>query len=172
MKNILLIFIGLFLFGGCASIEKEQASSQVFEIPKNYSFETENDYKKYEVDILKCIEYLENAPVNDLSDNRQKINTFFLEWLSGVPYVHVKIDNTVLEICRENPNFLMIFMGGWTKYTLLHLEDQNEVNGFLAGIEAVLDVYRKGNDVKTDEKILALIKIQDEGRLKDLIQQR
>jgi hypothetical protein len=172
MRNILLFIVGLLLLVGCSSVDKGKTTSdEGFEVPRNYSFKTEADFKKYESDILKCIDYLENAPVNDLSNNRKKINSFLLDWLSDVPYVHITINGSVLDLCKENGNFLIIFMGGWTKYVLLNSEDQNEKNGYFAGIETILDVYRKGNGVKPDEKIVELIKIQDEGKLMDWVMQ-
>jgi hypothetical protein len=171
MKNIVLIVIGLFLLLGCSSVEKGKTSGEGFEVPRNYSFKTEADFKKYEPDILKCIDYMENAPVDDLSDNRKKINSFLLDWVTGVSYVHITIDGSVLDLCEENKNFLILFIGGWTKYSLLNPEDQNEENGYFAGVETILNVYRKGNGVKPDENIVKLIKLQDEGKLMDWIRQ-
>ena len=63
-------------------------------------------------------------------------------------------------------------MAGWTRHVLLHPDDQNKTNGYFAGIEAVLNVYRKGNGVKEDKKILELIKIQDEGKLMNWVLQQ
>jgi len=56
MKNALFLSLGLFILVGCAST-KGQQTSQEFEIPANYSFRTIAVYKKYEPDILRCIEY-------------------------------------------------------------------------------------------------------------------
>ncbi|MDR0321376.1 MAG: hypothetical protein LBI28_07715 [Treponema sp.] len=169
MKNILFVFIGFFLLVGCASVKKEQTSTRRFEVPRNYSFVTEADFRRYEADILECIDYLESAPVDDLSNDRRRINTFFLEWLTNVPYVHIIIDGSVIELCDKNANFLITFMGGWTKHVLLHPDDQSEINGYFAGIESILAIYRKGNGVKSDEKIMGLIRIQDEGKLMDWV---
>jgi hypothetical protein len=171
MKNVFFGLIVFFLLVGCSTVEKGQTSTEGFEVPRNYSFKTEADFKRYEPDILKCINYLENAPVDDLSNDRKKINSFFLDWLTGVPYVHIKLNSSVNDLCKENGNFFIIFMGGWTKHVLLNPEDQNEKNGYLAGIETILNVYRKGNGVKTDQKILELIQIQDEGKLMDWVLQ-
>jgi len=167
MKNALFLSFGLIVLLGCAST-KEQQTSLEFEIPRNYSFGTADDYKKYEPDILRCIEYLENAPVNDLSDYRKRVNSFFLDWLSGVPYITITVDGSVLDLCQNNPNLLLIFMAGWTRYSLSN-DDNEEIEGYLAGIENILAVYRRGNGVVRDENILALQRVQDEGKLRELI---
>jgi hypothetical protein len=118
MKKAFLVLIGFFLLIGCQSVGKEQTTAKGFEVPQNYSFTTEADFRRYEADILECIDYLENAPVDDLSNDRKRINSFILDWLTGVPYVEITIDGSVLDLCNENANFLIIFMGGWTKYAL------------------------------------------------------
>ena len=159
---IVFIFITLFL-------NVQKITAQNFNVPRRYSFKKLEDYKKYEKDILKCIEYLEQASVNDLSENRKKINSFFLEWLTGVPYVHITVNSAVMDLCKENGNFLIIFMGGWTKYSLSNPADEEAVNGYLAGIESIIKVYQKGNGVVKDLKIEELIKIQRDGKLKDWV---
>jgi hypothetical protein len=172
MKNIMIIILGFFFLFGCTSVEKGQVSGNEFTVPSNYSFESENDFRRYEPNILECINYLKNAPVNDLSNNRKKINSFFMDWLTGVPYVHIKINSSVMELCKENSNFLIIFMAGWTEYALLNPNDKNEANGFLAGIETIIDVYKKGNGVKRDPNIQNLINIQNQGNLLNWVNER
>jgi len=167
MKKQQYLFLGFFLVILLSNAQNLPA--QNFTVPKRYSFKKPGDFKKYEPDILKCIEYLEQAPVNDLSDSRKKINSFFLEWLTDVPYVHIKLNSSVMDLCKENANFLLLFMGGWTKYSLAHPDDQEVVNGYLAGIETILNVYQKGNGVNKDTKIEELIVIQKEGKLKDWV---
>jgi hypothetical protein len=170
MKVNKFALCAIFIVLGFIGIEP--TFSQEFSVPRRYSFKTPEDYRKYEPDILKCIEYLENAPVNDLSDNRKRINSFFLEWLTGVPYVSIRINSSVTNLSNENPNLLIIFMGGWTKHSLAYPEDKSIENAYLAGIECVLDVYRKGNSIQEDNDILNLIKIQEAGKLRDWVIQQ
>jgi uncharacterized membrane protein len=89
-----------------------------------------------------------------------------------VSYVHVKINRAVTDLSRENTNFLLIFMGGWIRYALENPDDQVEVNGYFAGIESILKVYRKGNRVKEDNAVLELIKIQETGKLREWVEKQ
>ncbi|MCL2721192.1 MAG: hypothetical protein FWD47_07625 [Treponema sp.] len=172
MKNIIFLSFAFVLFCGSVNIVNGQNSNNRFNVPRNYSFETEEDFRRYEPDILNCINFLKNAPVNDLSNNRRNINTFLLEWLSGVPYLTVTINGSVLELCEVNNNFLIIFLAGWTEYYLLNQNNYNERNGYLAGIETILDVYTRGNDVRNDPAILNLVSIQKEGKLLNWVIER
>jgi hypothetical protein len=146
-----------------------QTSSANFEIPQNYSFNNDDDYKKYESDILKCIEYMINAPVNDMSDYRKRVNSFFMDWLTGTPDVSISINASVNNLYDKNKQFLIIFMAGWVKYALLNNYDNDKYKGYLAGIETILDVYRRGKGVKRDPNIIKIIKLQDEGKLLDWV---
>ena len=164
MKNRQYLFLGFLFIILCSNI-----LAQDFTVPRRYSFRRLEDFRRYESDILRCIEYLEQAPVNDLSDNRRRINSFLLEWLTDVPYVQVRINSAVMDLCRENTNFLIIFMGGWVKYSLSHSDDNEIVNGYLAGIESILRVYQRGNGVIEDSRIEGLIVIQRNGKLRDWV---
>ncbi len=166
VRKGMLLFAVVCLLAGCASSGTGKTES-VFEVPKDYSFKSNADYRKYEPDILKCIDYLEKAPVDDFSNNRREINTFFLKWMEGTPDVDVSLDKSIMDLCDVNKNFLIIFMGGWAKYSLRNNYDRDQARGYLAGIESLLKVYQLGNGVKEDQDVAALIKIQKDGKLEE-----
>lgn len=165
--NKIIIFLFLISF-----INIHTVFAQDFKVPKGYSFKTAEDFKKYEPDILKCIEYMENAPVNDTSNSRKKINSFLLEWLTDVPYIHITVNSAVMKLTNENAGFLLIFLGGWAKYSILNPDDKEMVNGYLAGIESILNSYRNGKGVNEDKAVLELIKIQENGKLREWVVQQ
>ncbi len=146
--------------------------SQDFEVPRNYSFDTQEDCKKHEPDILKCIDYIENSPVNDFSDKRKNINAFFVKWLSGTPDVSINISSYVMNLVEKNEYFLLIFLCGWTKYSLLNSYDNDEIKSNLAGLENIIKVYKMGNGVTKDIKIDKIVKIKEAGNLENWIKEQ
>ena len=65
--------------------------SKDYELPENYVSLSESNLKQFEPEILKCIDYLENAPQDDVSDRKKRINSFFMEWVTLSPTVSIKI---------------------------------------------------------------------------------
>lgn len=164
MKSFIFIFVSFILIQIYNPLY-----SKDFEVPKNYSFNTQEDCKKHESDILKCIDYLENSPLDDFSDKRKNINAFFVKWLSGTPDVSINIRSYVMGLVEKNEYFLLIFLCGWTKYSLLNSYDNDEIKCNLAGLENVLKVYKMGNGVTKDLKIDKIVKIKENGNLENWI---
>lgn len=150
----------------------QEVDSQEFVAPENYSLVKAEDYAPYEAAVLQCIDYLERVPQDEKSQNRVNCTMFLLKWLSGCPYISIEINSYVNDLSNKNPSFIMIFMGGWAKYALEHKDDKNKLNGHVAGLRSVIDVYKAGNGIKKDKKIEKLIKIDDKQGLIDWVKEQ
>ncbi len=144
-------------------------AAQEFAVPQNYKLDKPEDYAKYEADVLKSIDYLESIPLDDSSEKTVKANAFLLKWLEGSPTVTIELNAYVVKLCEKNKEFLMIFMGGWTRYALQNPDSVNSLKGNLAGLESIIKVYKQGQSVSRDKKVDTIIKLQEEGKLEDWI---
>lgn len=167
MKQVLFIF-ALF----CLVQIHNPVFSQDFEVPKNYSFNTLDDYSRYEPEILKCINYIENSPLDDFSDRRKNINAFFVKWLSGTPNVSISINPYAMDLVEKNEYFLLIFLCGWVKYSISNSYDNDEIKCNLAGLENIIKVYKKGKGVKKDIKVEKVVKIKETSNLENWIMEQ
>ena len=162
MKN-LIVFVLLTLLN-------TSMIAQEFEVPKNYVLKTNEDYSKYENDILKCIDWLINTPIKTQEDKRKEANTFFLAWLTGCSSVSIEIKTEIVNFTKPNADLLMIFMCGWTKFTLETKDKDNKIMGNQKGIEAVIDFYIKNKeDLKKDKNVEKYIEMKEEGKLEEYI---
>lgn len=141
--------------------------SQEFEVPKNYSFVTAEDYVKYQPDILRCIDFLEEAPLDENPSKRKEANAFLLKWLVGSPNVNVDLHPYVTDFSQKNKDFLAIFMGGWTRLALQQPDSATKIRCHLAGVRSVIGVYKKGRGVIEDSKVEDLMERQEDGELED-----
>ncbi|HEX8039663.1 MAG TPA: hypothetical protein VF490_10955 [Chryseosolibacter sp.] len=144
--------------------------SQEFEVPGNYKFERAEDYSTYEPAVLKGITWITATPLDQQEAKRKKVNAFLLEWLSGSPYVHLELKKEIVTFVNS-PDLLMVFMGGWAKYSLESKDFNNKVAGSLAGIEAVIGFYsRNKNAIKKDKNVEKYIKMKESGTLKEYVE--
>lgn len=148
-------------------------AAQEFEVPKDYSFKQKDDYSKYESDVLKGIDWLLQTPINGQLQKRKEANTFITKWLQGSPTVSIDINPGIVNFIKPNPDLLMIFMCGWTKYSLENKDYNNKIKGNQKGVEAVIEFYTKNKEnLKKDKNVEKYIKLNQKGKLEDYISKK
>jgi len=162
MKKTFLISLAL--------IASVQLFSQEFVIPEGYEFIKAEDYTKYESDIVKGVNWLIETPLNTNENKRIEANKFLILWLTGSPNVSIEISKEVVTF-MDCADCLMVFMGGWAKYSLENGYSNNKVKGNLAGIESVIEFYELNKKVLGKNKeIQKYIKLKDKGELEKHIE--
>jgi hypothetical protein len=144
--------------------------AQEFTVPKNYAFSKNEDYTTYEGDVLKGIDWLLNTPINTQAEKRKEVNTFLLAWLTGSPSVSVDIKPEIVNFMKPNSDLLIVFMCGWTRYSIETKDSSNKIKGNQKGIEAVIEFYIKNKEyLKKDKHVEQYIKMKEEGKLEEYI---
>jgi hypothetical protein len=142
--------------------------SQSFDVPKNLTLNKAEDYAPFEQDILNCFEWLMKTPLNEHIPKRKEANAFLINWLSGSPNVKIEIKREIVTF--NSPDLLIIFLGGWAKYSLESKDFQNKKAGSLAGIESVIEFYTRNKEyLPGDKNVEKYIKMQNRGKLKGYI---
>ena len=144
--------------------------AQDFVVPQNYKFDKAEDYALYEQDVINCVDWLLKTPLNKESEKRKDASAFLLKWITGSPYVHLEIKQEILTFMSSSPDLLMVFLGGWTKYSLETKDYDDKVAGNLAGINSVIEFYSKNKEyMKKDKNVEKYIKMKEKGKLEDFI---
>ena len=145
---------------------------QDFQPPKDYKFEKESDYLKYENDIVKAIEYLENTPIGN-NNKRKDALTFITNWIVETPTVSIEISEKIVPFAANNTDLLSAFMGGWTKLVIEHPESKEDlVKCNLEGLLSVIKMYKLNKELKRDKFIDKLVEYNDKGKLNNWIHEQ
>ena len=158
------------------------AKAQEWNVPA-YSFEgiqpgdPEGRYVKYNDDIIKCHDWLQNTPIGTDEMKRIEAKRFLLSWSIGCTQVTIIIHSDFMYIDRGDNEMIVSFMGGWSKYALQHLDiDKNEiaVDAAIAGIEAEIDLYKKNekafsSNKELKKKINNFISLKKKNKLRDYV---
>jgi len=142
-----------------------QAKSQTFQVPKDVTYKTADDYVKYEKDIIEAAKWPVKTPLNEHQEKRQRVSLFVLNWVNGSPTVSVELFPVVLDFEKKNPGMLIIFMANWSAYVLENNYSTDQNAAKKAALIACADVYRTGQGIKKDKKMKKLIKAIDSGNL-------
>lgn len=146
--------------------------AQEFEVPQNYKLTKAEHYAPYEKDVLRCIDWILNTPLDEQEDKRKDANRFLMTWLMGSPYMHLSINDKTMKLFGDHPDLLMAFLAGWTKHSLSTKDLKNETAGKLAGVKTALNFYQKNKSKMPKNKQLEkAIKRQEKGQLKTWIEE-
>lgn len=139
--------------------------SQDFQLPANIVLKKDADYARYERDVIAAVNWLEATPLNEQAAKRKEVNAFLTQWISGTPTVTVKMYAQIMVFYDANPDLLMNYMGGWTRYALEHPGNADDFSANMAGLRSVINAYKAGKGVKKDAKTDKLLKLDKDGKL-------
>ncbi len=144
--------------------------AQDFEVPKKYKLKKNEDFAKYEKDVIDCVNWLENTPINEEPEKRKDAYAFLMAWMTGSPSVTIELNESILGSIDNNKELVLIFMGGWTKYAIENPIDQkDQIKCTLAGLKSVIKVYKMGNGIKKDKNVEKIVKLDDNGELEEWV---
>ncbi|SHF88837.1 hypothetical protein [Dysgonomonas macrotermitis] len=129
------------------------------------------DYQALESQVKADIDWLNYTPLGERQDVRDDKNRFVLMWMSGVPYMKMKIDDRIVTFSEGEPWLVMAYMIGWTKYFLENNYSQNEIQLSIAGIKNVVNFYNRNKKIylEKNKAVEAYVKLEKAGKLEEYI---
>ena len=136
-----------------------------FDNIQKIEFQEKGDYDSFENAILKYIDWLETQPLDH--KDRMGVNVLIFKWVEGTSNVTVSLYPFVMDCVKKNPDFMTLYLAGWTKYALKNPDEDNNLNLSVAAINTILDYYEKGKTygVRKDKRVEKLLKKRQNGKL-------
>lgn len=154
----------IFLFA-LTGLLSAASFAQSTTVPAGYKLETPADYSKYEKDVIATINWLQGTAPGG-SDRKAEASRFLMDWMAGSQELEITVEENIVNFQESNPELLLIFMGGWAKYSLETRKFSDELNGNIRGIESVIDYYQRNKDLlKKDARIEAYTELQRQKKL-------
>lgn len=142
------------------------AVAQEFTVPPLDGMKTEADYVKYEKDVIACANWLETTPLNKDREKRVSANAFIMKWITGTPNVSVGLDANVMStLADKNEQLLVLFIAGWARYALQNNYSKDNQKGYLEGLKSLINVYKKGIDIRKDKDVEKFVELDEKGEL-------
>lgn len=136
------------------------------EVPK-----TKEEFIASEKNVVATIDWLETTPFNQEENKRLKQKALLMVWITDSPTVTLEINAAILTFTKKNPDLLLTYMGGWTKYSLLNNYSTDQIQGNLAGLKSVIRVY-KNLSLKKDKEVEKLIELDNKGELENWVNEK
>lgn len=159
MKYLFTILAAFFL--------SQQLYAQSLKVPKDVKYEVGDDYALFEEDVLKVCDWMINGKVTvEFKIQWKDAADFLLKWIEGSPTVYIPVQQEFAGYVSKEPALLMVFMSGWTKYSLENKIIHDNVNGNLAGINAVIQFYQTNQkQLGKIEEVEKLVKMKNKNTL-------
>ncbi len=141
--------------------------AQSIQVPPDVTYEVGDDYALFEEDILKISNWMINGKVNDEFNKSWKdASAFLMKWIEGSPTVYIMVQQEFASYVEKQPALLMVFMAGWTKYSLENKVIYDNVGGNLAALDAVMTFYQNNKKILGEDKeIEKFIKMKSKKQL-------
>jgi len=159
-RSLFLIIVSFFAL-------TKFAVAQTYDVPKDYQLKVKEDYAKYEAEVINTVDWLQQTSWDDDQDKRKEANAFLMAWITGSPNVTITIGSPLMKLVNKNPDLLMTFMGGYTKYCLQHRDTLDAHAANVAGLKALLSKYQTEKNHKKDSAVEKLIKVDQDGKLEE-----
>lgn len=157
MKSLLTLIC--FIFAA-------SAFAQELTVPPLDGMKTEADYNKYEKDVIACANWLEETPLNKDREKRVQANAFIMKWVTGSSNVTIGLDANVMStLADKNEQLLVLFISGWARYSLQNNYSKDNQKGYLEGLKSLINVYKKGIDIKKDKDVEKFVEMDEKGQL-------
>lgn len=163
--QILSLFLSLNLL---STISKAQ---DIFEVPKNYSFKTTEDYIKYDSLIMEAAKWLEFTDLDKESFKRKQVNQFFINWLTGTPSVKVTVNEKLSHLIGNNKELLNIYFASYARHMLENKSKASEFSATKAGLLSLIRVYKKNVEIIKNKELETIIKMKPDSELNVYIRQ-
>jgi hypothetical protein len=151
------------------SVLSQLAYSQSDDLMTELPAGNKEAYIQSEPKLINTINWLDNTPIDKDVEVRQKQMALLLAWLTNSPTVTIELHSYVLPFTKKNPELLLTFMGGWTKYSLENSYSKDNVACNTAGIKSIVAFYRKGSGLKKDKKLQKLVELDDRNELENWV---
>lgn len=167
MKTLLPFLI----VAGLLSSPAVLAQTVAYKPPTGYTLQSPDDYDEYKPDIIRTVTWLETTPINKEPDKRREATRFLFQWISGAPDVSVQMQKYVADLTAQEPELLLLFMGGWARYQIQHPEVKDPVLLNTEAIKTLLNGYQKGG-IKRNQQLDKLLDMNAKGTLSDWIKKQ
>jgi hypothetical protein len=169
MKNlkVLLTVFSLVLLMPAFAQDEEEDDGLLYEVPK-----AKEDFDSSEHRVIATINWLEKTPLNKHTKKRQEQNSLLVQWITNSPTVTVEVNSDIAPLSKKNPELLMFFMGGWTRYCLEHDHSTDKLQCNIAGLESAIRIYKKGINMNPDKQMDKLVALQEKGELEKWVKKQ
>lgn len=136
------------------------------EIPKEYQWDTPQEYAVDEASVTEVLKWLCSEPLGLNIQKRSLANAYVMEWITGSPSIRLEVNSEVFPFLEEHPELLFSLIQGMAFYSLGHPDEKDAVKLHAEGLETVAHHAELSEELSKDGDLKKLIKANRKRQLK------
>jgi hypothetical protein len=167
LMKVLMHTVAILLLTLCSFTAFAQGGELLSDLPT-----TREEFIASEKKVLATIDWLENTPIGTEVQKRKVQSALLLGWDINSPTVTIEFNTDLtMDFSKKNPDLMIVFMGGWTRYALQNGYSQDILQGTLAGLRSAIKVYKTGL-LKKDKNMEKIVALEEKGELEATVRAR
>ena len=135
--------------------------------------ETKEQFIQSEPDLIAAAKWLEANPIGKQKEKTIEVNAYVMQWLTKSPTVSLEIDSDfIVKLFEDNTQLMMVFMAGYTRYSLENNYSKDKLKGYTAGIKSAINCYALGGDTKKNKLLSKAIEADKESKLGEWVEEK
>ncbi len=119
-KIVIALFASLFVLGAHAQDDAM--------IPLNYANTPQEEVYKYEGNVMRCYQWLQDTPLDKMQFERKIVTEFAFGWVLITPSIYIELVTNAVEFLNDaDENMTSIYLCGYANYLL----DKKKAEGIL-----------------------------------------
>ncbi|MEO5967755.1 MAG: hypothetical protein ABIP69_05810, partial [Ferruginibacter sp.] len=106
--------------------------------------------------------WLETTDLDKEIKKRKDVNAFVLEWILGCPTINIVINENFGKVYGENRELLILYMVSYSRHFIENKTTATIFSATKAGLNSIMNVYKKGKEISRSKEMEKLIKLTDE----------
>lgn len=160
----------IVLIGILSLLQSNQVIAQgIFEVPKNVTYNTAEDYYKYDSVIVEAAKWLEFMDLDKETFKRKQVNQFVMNWLAGSPHVNIVINQKMSELIGNNKELFNIYLASYARHMIENKTRGTKFSATKAGILSIIKVYKKNIEIYKNKDLESLVAIKQDAILNEYI---
>lgn len=132
--------------------------------------DTKEAITRTEPKLIELAKWLETTAIGEQMDTRIRVNAWVLAWITNSHSVSITVRSSLMKPFDKNPQLLLVFMAGYSRYVLENNYSKDELKANTAGMKAAINCASLGGDVKKDKNLNKIIEKDKEGKLEEWVQ--
>ena len=119
--------------------------------------------------VIQAAKWIESTDLDKETGKRKEINSIVLKWYIDSISLNISLVEKLSELNEGNPELLMAFFAGYSRYYLENKKTVAKPAATRAGLISVMNVYQKGIAVTKSSGIDNLVELHRQNKLDDYI---
>lgn len=150
----------------CCWFIQTSAQSNGPEIPKQYAWNSGEEYVRDQDKVQDVLKWLCMQPLGLDIQKRSLANAYVMEWISGTPSLRLEVNSEAFLFIEKHPELLFSLIQGMAYFAIAHPDEKDATKLHTEALEVVAHHAELSEELSKDGDLKKLIRANRKKQLK------